>query len=108
SQQGSRAIDYFVTEPVSSAITNIATITGTSSWPQQIVSSPSSLTTHIILGSVTVYNADGSFLRTYLTIQAGINACPNGGTVSASAGIYTEVVNINKRIALIGAGATQT
>ncbi len=29
---------------------------------------------------------------TYTTIQAGVNACPLGGTVFVSAGIYTEAV----------------
>ncbi|MFH1562226.1 MAG: NosD domain-containing protein [Nitrospirota bacterium] len=49
---------------------------------------------------VTVYPGGA----TYTTIQAGINACPVDGTVSVSAGIYTEAVTINKRIAIIGVG----
>ncbi|MBU1598958.1 right-handed parallel beta-helix repeat-containing protein, partial [bacterium] len=56
------------------------------------------------IGSVTVYSPDGSIQGNYTTIQAGVNACPVGGTVSASAGTYTEAVYINKRIALVGTG----
>ncbi|MFH1896805.1 MAG: right-handed parallel beta-helix repeat-containing protein [Candidatus Desantisbacteria bacterium] len=43
-------------------------------------------------------------MATCETIQAGINACPVGGTVSVSAGTYTDLVEINKRIALVGMG----
>ncbi len=35
--------------------------------------------------SVIVYNASGSIVGTYDTVQAGVNACPIGGTVSVSA-----------------------
>ncbi|MFH1860491.1 MAG: right-handed parallel beta-helix repeat-containing protein, partial [bacterium] len=59
-------------------------------------------------GTVTVYNTDGSITTTTTTIQAGVNACPVGGTVSVSAGTYTEAVYINKRIALVGAGSSST
>ncbi|HAW50085.1 TPA: hypothetical protein DCX16_03950, partial [bacterium] len=55
-------------------------------------------------GIITVYDVDGTILGTHTTIQEGINACPEGGTVSVSAGIYNEVVYINKGIALIGIG----
>ncbi|MFH0774616.1 MAG: right-handed parallel beta-helix repeat-containing protein, partial [bacterium] len=55
-------------------------------------------------GSVTVYNAGGSFNCATDTIQLGVNACPVGGTVSVSAGTYTEAVYINEGIALIGSG----
>ncbi|MFH1562367.1 MAG: PEGA domain-containing protein [Nitrospirota bacterium] len=55
-------------------------------------------------GSVTVYDADGGFVGTYTTIQAGVDACPVGGTVSALAETYNEAVYINKKIALIGVG----
>ncbi len=57
---------------------------------------------------VTVHNASGGFVGAYATIQAGINACPTGGTVSVAAGTYTEAVYINKRIALVGAGTNST
>ncbi|MBU0767413.1 right-handed parallel beta-helix repeat-containing protein, partial [Patescibacteria group bacterium] len=40
----------------------------------------------------------------YVTIQQGVNACETGGTVSVSAGTYTEAVYINKQIALVGVG----
>jgi len=46
-------------------------------------------------GSVTVYNPDGSFNCATDTIQWGINACPNGGTVSVKDGIYTGSNNKN-------------
>ncbi|MBU1345284.1 MAG: right-handed parallel beta-helix repeat-containing protein [Proteobacteria bacterium] len=60
------------------------------------------------VGSVTVYAANGNFVGTYTTIQIGVNACPEGGTVSVAAGIYTEAVYINKGIALVGAGSNST
>mgnify|MGYP001558208943 FL=1 len=65
-------------------------------------------TASYIHAEVTVNNAAGNFIGTYTTIQAGINACPTGGTVSVSAGTYTEAVYINKGIALIGAGTNST
>ena len=55
-------------------------------------------------GTVTVYSPAGTVTGTYTTIQAGVGACLVGGTVSASAGIYTGTVSINKGIALIGVG----
>ncbi|MEK7813657.1 MAG: right-handed parallel beta-helix repeat-containing protein, partial [Candidatus Desantisbacteria bacterium] len=51
-------------------------------------------------GTVTVSGTSTVFT----TIQAGVNACPEGGTVSVAAGTYTEVIYINKGIALIGIG----
>jgi parallel beta-helix repeat protein len=57
---------------------------------------------------VVVYDASGKLTGTYTTIQVGIDACPVGGKVSVNAGTYNEAVKINKKIALIGAGATQT
>ncbi|HAW50560.1 TPA: hypothetical protein DCX16_06400 [bacterium] len=48
SQEGSITIDYYIMEPSSSTITNIATIEGRSSiCPDDIVSASSSITTHI-------------------------------------------------------------
>ena len=62
------------------------------------------VTNVIATGSVTVFNPNGS-IATYTTnIQAGINACPVGGTVSVPAGTYTEAVYVNKGIALVGNG----
>ncbi|MFH1860467.1 MAG: right-handed parallel beta-helix repeat-containing protein [bacterium] len=55
-------------------------------------------------GTVTVTGTDTVFT----TIQAGINACPVGGTVSVAAGTYTEAVYVNKGIALVGAGSNST
>ncbi|MBU1261505.1 PEGA domain-containing protein, partial [bacterium] len=51
-----------------------------------------------------MYSPEGTITGTYTTIQEGVNACLTGGTVSASAGTYTEVVYINKQIALVGVG----
>lgn len=51
-------------------------------------------------GTVTVSGTTTVFT----TIQAGVNACPTGGTVSVSAGTYNEAIYINKKIALIGVG----
>ncbi|MEW6606225.1 MAG: carboxypeptidase regulatory-like domain-containing protein [bacterium] len=42
------------------------------------------------------------------TIQAGVNSCAIGGTVSVASGTYTESVSIRKKIALIGAGSNST
>jgi hypothetical protein len=42
------------------------------------------------------------------TIQGGIDAVANPGTVNVYAGAYNEDVNVNKSIALIGAGAGTT
>ncbi len=44
-------------------------------------------------GSVTVYDADNNFIRNYATIQAGINACPDGGTVLVTDGTWTGTLN---------------
>ncbi len=46
-------------------------------------------------GSITVYNPYGSFNCATDTIQWGINACPNGGTVSVEDGVYTGGGNKN-------------
>ncbi|MFH1860331.1 MAG: right-handed parallel beta-helix repeat-containing protein [bacterium] len=57
---------------------------------------------------VTIYNPNGSIATYTTTIQAGVDVCPVGGTVSVAAGTYTEAVYINKGIALIGAGSDST
>ncbi|MBU1599065.1 hypothetical protein KKG61_03005 [bacterium] len=36
----------------------------------------------------------GNIPGSYTTIQAGVNACPTGGTVSVAAGTYTEAIHI--------------
>ena len=41
----------------------------------------------------------------FKTIQAGINAVASGGTVNVAAGTYTEDVNVNKPLSLIGPNA---
>ncbi|HAW50622.1 TPA: hypothetical protein DCX16_06710, partial [bacterium] len=46
-------------------------------------------------GSVTVYDASGGFVCATDTIQWGINACPDGGTVSVKDGVYTGANNKN-------------
>ena len=44
----------------------------------------------------------------FTTIQAGIAAVADGGTVNVAAGIYTEQITINKSLDLIGAGESNT
>ncbi|MFH0774079.1 MAG: hypothetical protein V2A53_01095 [bacterium] len=39
-------------------------------------------------GSVTVYDSGGGFVGSYTTIQAGVNVCPNEGTVWVENGTY--------------------
>ncbi|MBI4777440.1 right-handed parallel beta-helix repeat-containing protein [Candidatus Desantisbacteria bacterium] len=56
------------------------------------------------MAGVTVYNASGSSVGNYSTIQEGINACPAGGKVSVSAGTYMESIYIDRQIALVGVG----
>ncbi|MEK7812523.1 MAG: carboxypeptidase regulatory-like domain-containing protein, partial [Candidatus Desantisbacteria bacterium] len=53
---------------------------------------------------------NGSIKYPYYSIQQAVDDCclSSGGTVSVAAGTYNETVHINKEIALIGAGATQT
>jgi len=46
-------------------------------------------------GSITVYNPDGSINCSTDTIQWGINACPDKGTVAVKDGIYTGANNKN-------------
>jgi pectin methylesterase-like acyl-CoA thioesterase len=41
----------------------------------------------------------------FATIQAGINALAEGGTVNVAAGTYTENVTVNKQLTLDGAGS---
>ncbi|MEK7813473.1 MAG: right-handed parallel beta-helix repeat-containing protein, partial [Candidatus Desantisbacteria bacterium] len=55
-------------------------------------------------------HGNGSIKYPYYSIQQAVDDCclSSGGTVSVAAGIYNESVYINKEIALIGAGATQT
>jgi len=57
-------------------------------------------------GSVTVYDSGGNFICSTDTIQWGINACPDKGTVAVKDGIYTGANNKNltwsgKHIAVI-------
>ncbi|MEK7812189.1 MAG: carboxypeptidase regulatory-like domain-containing protein, partial [Candidatus Desantisbacteria bacterium] len=46
-QEGSRTIDYYITEPASSTITNYATITGTSTCPEGTITATASSSTYI-------------------------------------------------------------
>ncbi|MFH0774747.1 MAG: right-handed parallel beta-helix repeat-containing protein [bacterium] len=93
--------DVFVTGYTASS--NFPTTTGTShngSCDAFISRLSPDLSAFSVTGSVTVYPGGA----TYPTIQAGVDACPVGGTVSASAGTYPEAVYIDKRIALVGQG----
>ncbi|MFH0774152.1 MAG: right-handed parallel beta-helix repeat-containing protein [bacterium] len=58
----------------------------------------------ISYGSVTIFSPSGNITDVYPGIQDGVDNCLSGGTVSVSAGTYTETVYINKGIALIGIG----
>jgi len=44
----------------------------------------------------------------HTTIQGAINAASSGDTINVSAGTYVENVNVNKAVAIIGAGAAAT
>jgi pectin methylesterase-like acyl-CoA thioesterase len=57
----------------------------------------------ISVGSVSAatYNVPGD----YSTIQAAINAANPGDTINVSAGTYTENVDVNESVNLVGAGA---
>lgn len=41
----------------------------------------------------------------FASIQAAINAVAVGGTVNVAAGTFTEVITVNKRVSLVGAGS---
>ncbi|MBU0579474.1 right-handed parallel beta-helix repeat-containing protein, partial [Patescibacteria group bacterium] len=96
--------DVFVTGFTASS--NFPTTTGAydtsynGNWDTFISRLTPDLSAFSVTGSVTVYPGGA----TYPTIQAGVDACPVGGTVSASAGTYPEAVYINKGIALVGVG----
>jgi hypothetical protein len=47
-----------------------------------------------IAGPIIIYDSFGNILGTSSTIQGGVNACPQGGTVSVLAGTYTGAVYI--------------
>ncbi|MBU1706022.1 right-handed parallel beta-helix repeat-containing protein, partial [Patescibacteria group bacterium] len=115
--QGSVRIDFGNTQTITSTTSSdsgtfSATFTVDNQTPGTkiiTVSSDSSLLTFNFelltsIGSVTVCNSYGTITGIYTTIQAGVNACPVGGTVSASAGTYPEAVYVSKGIALVGVG----
>lgn len=53
-------------------------------------------------------DGEGSPTKPLASIQAGINAVAANGTVHVAAGVYTEDVNVNKTITILGAGAETT
>jgi parallel beta-helix repeat protein len=61
-------------------------------------------------GPVRVYmdNTETTLLSTHVTIQAGVNAAVNGNVVRVDAGAYNEDVNVNKSVAVKGAGIDQS
>ena len=64
-------------------------------------------------GGGTVLAAGGATLtvgtgQTYATLQAAIAAAGPGDTIQVAAGTYTENVNVNKAVTIIGNGAADT
>jgi parallel beta-helix repeat protein len=71
----------------------------------------SDLETPNCFGGLPVIVKDGTTLEIksgHTTIQAGVNAAAAGDIVEVAAGTYTENVNVNKRVILVGAGIDQT
>jgi hypothetical protein len=64
-------------------------------------------TTDCYVDAINGNNAFGgtSFAEAKKSIQTAINQVNGGGTVHVAAGTYSENVNINKRVAIIGAGS---
>ncbi|MHB1002699.1 MAG: OmpL47-type beta-barrel domain-containing protein, partial [Thermoleophilia bacterium] len=63
---------------------------------------------HIFVDAASTYTvqhpARGSFNDPFATIALGIDAVVPGGTVYVAAGTYSEAVNVNKSVNLVGAG----
>jgi Ca2+-binding RTX toxin-like protein len=51
---------------------------------------------------VQLFDAGGQLVGTFGTIQAAINAASNGYSISAAAGTYNEVINVNKDVTITG------
>ncbi len=61
-----------------------------------------------ILGAGVSFGATINVPADHATIQAAINAASPGDVIQVAAGVYTENINIDRRISLIGAGSGST
>jgi filamentous hemagglutinin family protein len=78
-------------------------------WSVQDQGYTSSNRTHVNVADVDYVSTNqGSPLTPLDTVQAGINAVVNGGTVNVAAGNYVENISITKALTLDGAGTGQT
>ncbi|MEW6104301.1 MAG: hypothetical protein AB1630_10910, partial [bacterium] len=101
-QDGTITIDYYITEPPGSNITNKAEIIAKTECDETIASS-SSLSTYILDKRYILH-----IPKDYPTIQKTINVARENSTIYVSSGTYQEAITINKGISLIGNNATIT
>ena len=59
-------------------------------------------------GPVIALDEFGALIGTFATIQAGVNAAPDGGSVLVAAGTYVENVTVDKQLTILGANAGVT
>ncbi|MDO9360035.1 MAG: filamentous hemagglutinin N-terminal domain-containing protein [Polaromonas sp.] len=77
-------------------------------WSVQDQAYTASNRTHVKVATGGSSGNQGSALTPLNTVQGGVNAVVNGGTVNVGAGVYSENVTIGKTLTLDGAGSTQT